>query len=452
MDRFFCDHALLPGGWARHVALNVKDGVIHDVSAGAAAGERIRLGGVVLPGLPNLHSHTFQRGMAGLAERRGASEDDFWTWREVMYRFLATLGPEDVEAIAAYCFMDMLEAGFTAVGEFHYLHHQTDGSTYDNPAEHAERIAAAARATGIGLTLLPVFYAHGGFGGLASDPGQRRFITDLEGFSALLEASKQAIQALPDGRLGVAPHSLRAVTPEELRSVAAMLPDSPVHIHAAEQVREVRDCETWSGQRPVRWLLDNAGLDERWCLVHATHMEADEVDGLARSGAVAGLCPITEANLGDGTFAGADYLAAGGQFGVGSDSNIHVSAPDELRQLEYSQRLAHRSRNVLGAVTRSTGRRIYEAALSGGAQALSRAVGALDAGGRADFVVLDAELPELAAVAGDTWLDAYVFAAGRRAVRDVYVHGRQVVSNGRHLARSEILARYLRTLRRVLET
>src|SRR5690606_11701310 len=293
-------------------------------------------------GLPNLHSHTFQRGMAGLAETRGPSGDSFWTWRQVMYGFLGALTPEDVEAVAAYAFLEMLEGGFTAVAEFHYLHHGPDGAPYANLAEHCERIAAAAETTGIGLTLLPVFYAQGGFGAQPANEGQRRLLNDPERFAQLLEGARKAVASLPDARVGIAPHSLRAVTPESLAAVLPLAEGGPVHIHIAEQVKEVEDCLAWSGRRPVEWLLDNAPVDGRWCLIHATHLTDAEVGGIARSGAVAGLCPITEANLGDGIFAGVEFAGQGGLYGVGSDSNIEITAPGELRQLEYSQRLALR--------------------------------------------------------------------------------------------------------------
>ncbi len=451
MRRLILDHALLPDGWARQVGLDLDGGVIRAVHPGASPDGRERIAGIALPGLPNLHSHTFQRGMAGLAETRGPEGDSFWTWRQVMYRFLGSLTPDDVEAIAAFAMMEMLEGGFTSLAEFHYLHHDPDGRPYARIAELAERIAAAADGTGMGLTLLPVFYAQGGFGGAAPAEGQRRFINDVETYLRLVEDARSAVAGLDDAVVGIAPHSLRAVTPESLGEVLARAGTGPIHIHIAEQVKEVEDCLAWSGRRPVAWLLDHAPVDRRWCLIHATHLDAQEVLGIAASGAVAGLCPITEANLGDGIFEGVDYVAAGGLFGVGSDSNVEISAPGELRQFEYSQRLKHRARNVLAAREgRSTGRSLYDNALAGGARALGRRVGAIEPGHRADLVVLDAGHPDLVAVSGDRWIDAYVFVAGKAPIDTVLVGGKTLVSGGRHLHREAIGARYARAMARLL--
>ena len=443
--------ALLDSGWTRHVRLELAAGRIARIVAGVrpAAGE-VR-GSVALPGLPNLHSHAFQRAMAGLTEAGGPDGDSFWTWRELMYRFVAQLTPQDLEAIAALAFMEMLEAGFTRVGEFHYLHHDLDGGPYTNPAEMGLAICAAAGETGIGLTLLPVFYAHSGFGGAPPTDGQRRFLNGLDDYARLLDASQAALGTLPDAGVGVAPHSLRAVTEAELTEVAG-LSSGPIHIHIAEQLREVEDCLAWSGARPVQWLLDHAPVDDRWCLVHATHMSPQETERLARSGAVAGLCPITEANLGDGLFPGAAFLASGGAFGVGSDSNVRIDGAEELRLLEYGQRLAGRARNVLASGPGSaTGGGLYRRALVGGAQALGRAAPpGLAEGGPADIVSLDADHPDLAARAGDLVLDAYVFAGGSKLVRDVWRAGCKVVEDGRHRARERIVARYRTTLERLL--
>ncbi len=451
MRRLILDHALLPDGWARQVALDIEGGAIRAVQPQASPEGRERIAGIALPGLPNLHSHTFQRGMAGLAETRGPEGDSFWTWRQVMYRFLGSLTPDDVEAIAAFAMMEMLEGGFTALAEFHYLHHDADGRSYDDIAELAGRIAAAAGETGMGLTLLPVFYANGGFGGAAPAEGQRRFVNDVEGYARLVEGARRAAAGLDHAIVGIAPHSLRAVTPESLGEVVAMAGDGPIHIHVAEQTKEVEDCVEWSGRRPVAWLLDHAPVDRRWCLIHATHLDPSETQRMAASGAVAGLCPITEANLGDGIFEGVDFLAAGGRFGVGSDSNIEISAPGELRQFEYSQRLKHRARNVLAAREgQSTGRSLYEGALSGGAQALGRRIGAIAAGHSADLVMLDVGHPDLAAVSGDRWLDAYAFVTGRAVIDTVMVAGRTLVRQGRHLQREAISARYARAMARLV--
>lgn len=451
MRRLILDHALLPDGWAADVGIDIEDGTIVAVHPKTSAEERERMAGIALPGLPNLHSHTFQRGMAGLAETRGPEGDSFWTWRQVMYRFLGSLTPDDVEAIAAFAMMEMLEGGFTSLAEFHYLHHDADGRTYADIAELSCRIAAASQETGMGLTLLPVFYAQGGFGGAAPSEGQRRFVNDPESYTRLLEGARKAVAHLDDAVVGIAPHSLRAVTPDSLREVVALAGEEPVHIHIAEQVREVEDCLAWSGQRPVAWLLDHAPVDRRWCLIHATHLDAREVTGIAGSDAVAGLCPITEANLGDGIFEGVDYLAANGRFGVGSDSNIEISAPGELKQIEYSQRLKHRARNVLAdREGQSTGRSLYDKALAGGAQALGRRIGAIATGHRADLVVLDPGHPDLAVVSGDRWIDAYVFVTGKAAIDSVLVAGRTVVRAGRHVNHGAIRTRYARAMARIL--
>jgi formiminoglutamate deiminase len=440
---FLFDHALLPDGWQRGVRVDVVDGTIATVRPGAPRDGAEPVAGVAVPGLPNLHCHSFQRAMAGRAERRGPAHDSFWTWRAVMYAFLAALGPDDVEAIAALAYMEMLEAGFTAVGEFHYLHHDPDGRPYADIAEMAARIAAAAAQTRIGLTLLPSFYANGGFGGVTGTHGQRRFLADPDAFMRLYARSREIVSGVPDANIGVAPHSLRAVTPQSLRTVVEACGSGPIHIHAAEQTKEVDECLAALGRRPVGWLLDNHDVGPRWCIVHATHIDDGEIRRLARSGAVAGLCPLTEANLGDGIFPGDRFLSDGGRFGIGSDSNIEIDAAGELRQLEYAQRLRDRARNVLAECAgQSTGRRLYDAALAGGAQALGRRIGSIEPGRRADIVVLAAEHPDLAGRSGDLWLDAYLFAGGRRMVRTVLVGGDIVVDDGRHRARDPIIERY----------
>jgi len=448
MSKLFFDSALLPDGWAADVTLDIgADGVIREIRAGAAPAADAVREAVAVPGIGNLHSHAFQRGMAGLAERAGTGPDSFWTWREVMYRFLDRLSPDDVEAIAAQLYVEMLEAGFTCVGEFHYLHHDTDGSSYADAAEMAERIVAAASTTGIGLTMLPVLYHQGGFGAQPLTAGQRRFAMQPDQLVDLV-ATLRARH--PEIVVGAAPHSLRAVTPESLAAVAAALPHGPLHIHAAEQVKEVEDCVAWSGVRPVRWLLDHAEIDRRWCLIHATHLDDTEVRDLAASGAVAGLCPVTEANLGDGIFRGVDYLAAGGAFGVGSDSHIRVDLADELRTLEYGQRLRDRGRNLLAAGGDSVGRTLLEAAAKGGAQALQQPVGALWVGQRADIVTLDVDHPALVGKSGDDLIDGWLFAAGRSPVVSVYAAGKLVVEAGRHVATEGIARRFGAVMRRLL--
>ena len=445
MPTFFLPTALLPTGWARNVRLTVADGTITAVAPDAAADNATRLPGIALPGMPNLHSHAFQRGMAGLAQRGG----DFWSWRKVMYRFLAVLTPDDIETITALAYMEMLEAGCTAVAEFHYLHHAPDGTAYANPAELCARIAAAAEQTGIGLTLLPVFYAHGGFNAAPPTPGQRRFITDLDRYAALLEAAQRAIATLPDARLGLAPHSLRAATVPELAALVTLAAGRVLHIHVAEQLREVEDCLAATGARPVQHLLASAPIDDRWCVIHATHMTAAETTALAATGAVAGLCPITEADLGDGIFPALAWRDAGGRFGIGTDSNTAISAPQELRLLEYGQRLHHRARNLLAPPGISTGRYLWNQAAEGGAQALDRRIGALAPGHRADIVVLDPTHPALTGRTDDAILDALIFAAATPSITDVLVGGRHVVRDGQHVARRDIVERWHRTASRL---
>lgn len=436
--------AFVDGHWQRDVRIAVADGNIAALTVDTPAQAGDERHAIVLPGIPNLHSHAFQRAMAGRAERRGAGTDSFWSWREAMYALVARLTPAMVEAIAALAYAEMLEAGFTRVGEFHYLHHAPDGAPYADPAEMAVALAAAAAQTGIGLTLLPVFYAHGGFGGAPAGPAQRRFLADIDGFARLHEGARRALAALPDAVLGLAPHSLRAVTPVELGALIAMATatPAPIHIHIAEQTAEVDACLAWSGARPVEWLLANTPVDPRWCLVHATHMTGAETAALAESGAVAGLCPITEANLGDGLFPAPAYVAAGGAWGIGSDSNVRIDAAEELRWLEYGQRLIGRSRNVLAAGPGAhTGSDLLAAALTGGAQALGVPAG-LRVGAAADFVSLDAAHPDLAAAPDAALADGWIFAAGRAAIDGVWRRGRQWVVGGRHIAREAILARY----------
>lgn len=443
--------ALLPEGLAENVTLTLDHGTIMSVAAGQAAPDGATgLAGLTLPGLPNLHSHTFQRGMAGLAERRGASEDSFWTWREVMYRFLDRLSPDDVQAIAAQAMVEMLEGGFTALAEFHYLHHDKDGRAYGDIAAMGAAIAAAAEETGIGLTLLPVLYRYGNFGGAAAAPGQRRFLNDRDAYVRLVEGSERAVAGLPDARVGLAPHSLRAVALEDLAWVAELRPEAPLHIHVAEQTREVEDSLAITGRRPVELLMQNVAVNQRWCLIHATHLDDAERDALALSGAVAGLCPITEANLGDGIFDGVRYRAKGGRIGVGSDSNVEIGAGGELRMLEYSQRLRDRRRALWARPGVSAGLGLWQDTCAGGAQACGRSIGAIAVGRRADLVTLDAGHPALLGKRGDVALDSAIFAAPALPVAQVLVGGKPVVSGGRHIDRARIAARYGRAIRNLL--
>jgi formimidoylglutamate deiminase len=449
MPVIYAARALTSEGWKSEVRLTIEGEGIVAVETGVAAQPGDERHALALPAIANLHSHAFQRGMAGLAEYRGSARDTFWTWRETMYRFALTMSPDDVEAVAAQLYVEMLEAGFAAVGEFHYLHHAPDGSPYAARAEMASRIVAAAQRAGIGLTLLPVFYAHATFGGAPPRPEQRRFINDVESFARLLEDCRALIKDQPQGVVGVAPHSLRAATPSELATVVGLAGAAPIHIHAAEQVKEVEDCLLWSGARPVQWLLDHAPLDPRWCLIHATHMTDDETRRLARIGAVAGLCPITEANLGDGVFNAPDFVAEGGRYGVGSDSNVLIGVAAELRQLEYAQRLRDRARNICAVAGASTGRSLYDAAAAGGARALARRSGSLAAGASADIVTLRAGHPSLAGRSDDQILDTWIFSGGNGLVDCVWSGGQKVVADGRHPSRERIAAEFAPTMRRL---
>jgi formimidoylglutamate deiminase len=443
-------HCLLPKGWARDVRITCDDGWITAVqtSTQPVVGDERHACGI--PGMPNLHSHAFQRGMAGLAERRGPANDSFWTWREIMYRFVGRMNPDDVRAIAALAYVEMLESGFTRVGEFHYLHHDRNGDSFADVATMSGAICAAATDSGIGMTLLPVFYSFAGFGALPPQPAQSRFILDIDGYARLIEGAAVYARSLPDAVVGVAPHSLRAVSSEQLGHMAALSRDGPVHIHIAEQVKEVDDCLAWSGQRPVEWLLDHADVDGRWCLIHATHMTEAETRAMARSGAIAGLCPITEANLGDGLFPIDTFLNAGGRYGVGSDSNVMIDCAEELRLLEYGQRLTQRARNVMARGSeRSTGADLHAAASAGGAAALGVGAGIV-VGLSADIVSLDIAHPALVHRQGDALIDSFIFAAGRSAIDCVWRHGDKLVSAGRHHARDRVVGDYGQVLEKLI--
>jgi formiminoglutamate deiminase len=439
--------ALTPLGWNSDVRVVLEAGRIVSVTANTPSREADEQHAILLPAMPNLHSHAFQRAMAGLTELRGPTEDNFWSWRDLMYRFALEISPDQVEAVAAQLYVEMLEAGFSRVGEFHYLHNDRDGRPYGDVAEMAARLAAAAGETGIGLTLLPVFYAHASFGGTEPREDQRRFINSVRSYERLLDGCRTALKPLGTGVVGVAPHSLRAVTPEELTAVTAMAGKAPIHIHIAEQTKEVDDCLAWSGQRPIDWLLDHNNVDEQWCLVHATHMTDRETLRMARSGASAGLCPITEANLGDGVFNARPFVANGGRYGIGSDSNVQIGITDELRLLEYSQRLFHRARNVMAAEGRSTGRALYQSAAIGGAVSLGISPAGLSAGAPADLLTLRRDQSALATRKGDDMLDTWIFTGGESLIDCVWVAGKKVVAGGRHHRRDEIARKFAAVMR-----
>ena len=441
----FSADALLPSGWQKNVLLTWDDqGQLTQVQADTSTPpkETAIAAGPLIPGMPNLHSHAFQRALAGLTEYRGqnadGTQDSFWSWRTLMYRFAAKLGPDQLEAIALGLYVEMLETGYTAVCEFHYVHHDMDGQPYADDATLALALLRAAQRAGIGLTLLPVLYQTSGFGGLPPNEGQRRFIRSTESMLRLLERLKPLCDSQA-ARLGFAPHSLRAVPPDALREALAGLDaidaSAPVHIHIAEQTHEVDACIAWSGQRPVAWLLDHVQVDRRWCLVHATHMDADEYARAAASGAVAGLCLTTEANLGDGIFDLPAWQGGAGRWGIGSDSHICVNAAEELMLLEYSQRLATRQRNVAATAAQpQVASAMTLAAVQGGAQASGRSIGGIAIGQQADFVVLDAQHPSLQGLRAPDMLSAHVFASHRSSAIDaVWAGGQQRVASGRHI-------------------
>lgn len=427
----FAEHLWTATGWQRDARIG-------------GAGDELRAR-FVLPGMPNLHSHAFQRAMAGLAERKGAGDDSFWTWRETMYAFASRIGPDDLRAIAAQLYVEMLKAGYTHVCEFHYLHHAPDGKPYADPAAMSLAIIEAAKEAGIGLTLLPVLYMTGGFDGRPLGERQRRFGMDVQAYLRLVEN----LRALETSslRVGIALHSLRAVQEAAMREVLAspLVREGVIHIHIAEQTGEVDECVAARGARPVRWLLDHADVDARWCLVHATHLDEGEVAGIARSGAVAGLCPTTEANLGDGLFPLADYLDANGTLGIGSDSHVSVSPVEELRWLEYGQRLTARKRNIAARTADAgVGEVLWKAAMQGGAQASGIAASDENAG----LLVLDDQSPLLAARDERNVLDSFLFAGNTPLVRDVMANGEWVVRDRRHRDEERIAARF----RKVVET
>lgn len=459
MNSYFADFAWLPHGWGANVRIDVgADAAFSSVEEDAERREARYLGRFVLPGMPNLHSHAFQRAMAGLAERQTHAEDSFWTWRETMYAFAGRIGPEELRAIAAQLYVEMLKAGYTRVCEFHYLHHQPDGTPYADPATMSLALIEAAREAGIGLTLLPALYMTGGFDGRALSERQRRFGHDVESYLRLVQRLRKMEGA--NLRVGVALHSLRAVPEEALRAVLAsgLVDAAPIHIHIAEQIGEVQDCLALRNARPVEWLLEHAPVDARWCLVHATHMTAEETRRVAESGAVAGLCPTTEANLGDGLFPLKDYLQDGGALGVGSDSHISVSPVEELRWLEYGQRLITRHRNVaVSESSNSVGETLWAESVFGGAQAAGIETGVIEGGDpaapqaapRADLCVLDDAAPLLAGRGAESVLDTFLFAGNANLVRDVMVNGEWIVRDGRHRDEQGIATRYRDAIRRL---
>ena len=457
---FYADAVCLPHGWQTDVGFGISSGCVSTLTSDSTNADGGNSGRFVLPGMPNLHSHAFQRAMAGLAERQAGGEENFWSWRETMYAFAGSINPDDLRAIATQLYVEMLKAGYTHVCEFHYLHHQPDGKPYADPAAMSLALIEAARDAGIGLTLLPVLYMTGGFDGRGLSERQRRFGFTTDGYLRLIEQLRKMEHSTL--RVGVALHSLRAVPADAMRVVldAVCMPSQapmPIHIHIAEQIGEVQDCLAIRNARPVEWLLDHAPVDPRWCLVHATHMTADETRRLAATGAVAGLCPTTEANLGDGLFALKAWLDADGRTGIGSDSHISVSPVEELRWLEYGQRLATHHRNIaVSESSDSVGENLWGDALFGGAQASGVNIGTLeprDCGDqpRADLLVLDDESPLLAARTTENVLDTFLFAGNSNLVRHVMVSGKWVVRDFQHRDEARIAASYRSTVERLVK-
>jgi formimidoylglutamate deiminase len=458
--RLFAPSARLPDGWANDVLIDVDEasGLISAVTPGANRVGAERLAGPVIPAIPNLHSHAFQRGMAGLGEKRTAKGDDFWSWREVMYRFLDRVTPQDAEAIATQLYVEMVEAGYGRVAEFHYLHNAPDGSPYADPLEMARAHVRAAATAGIALTMVPVLYSHSTFGGREPTHGQRRFIQSTDAYLRMVEALAAEADSGGGGGgfdLGVSVHSLRAVTPEQIREVLAATPaDRPIHIHVAEQTKEVDDCLAWSGARPVQWLLDHVGLDDRWRLVHATHMTEAEARAAAASGAVAVLCPTTEGNLGDGFFQADAWAQAGGAVGIGTDSHVTIDPREELRWFEYGRRLVRRQRGIAATADQvHPGAALWLATAAADARGGGAMSGRIAPGWRADLVALDAGHPNLAGRQGDVLFDSLVFVSGPGSspIAETWVGGSRVTQAGRHPQREAISRAYAEVVGRLVK-
>jgi formimidoylglutamate deiminase len=450
MPAYFASRALLPTGWAHNVRLEVDaHGQLVQVTPNADPDGCLRLHGDVVPGMPNLHSHAFQRAMAGLAEVAGNPQDSFWTWRDLMYRLVQRLTPEQVGVIARQLYIEMLKGGYTQVAEFHYLHHTPEGKAYADRGEMTGRLSEAALQAGIGMTLLPVLYSYAGFGAQPAQVGQRRFIQSAESYLEQQQVIARQLAGQPLQNQGLCFHSLRAVELGQMQQILAASDQAlPVHIHIAEQQKEVNDCLAWSGQRPVAWLYEHLPVDSRWCLVHATHLDREELEQLARSKAVAGLCPTTEANLGDGIFPGDSYLHHQGRWGIGSDSHVSLNVVEELRWFEYGQRLRDQRRNRLTTPEQpAVADVLYQQALRGGAQSCGTAIGKLAVGYRADWLVLDGDDPYLASAPDASILNRWLFAGGKEQIRDVFVAGRQVIEQGRHALQQQSSAEFLQVLK-----
>lgn len=452
--KLYAESVLIGSQWQTNKTLSInKQGFIESIDDGCTNGaETIK--GAVIPGMVNCHSHAFQRAFAGFSEYRANNSDSFWSWRDIMYRFVAKMTPEDVFAVARYLYLEMLKTGYTSVAEFHYLHHQANGQHYANQAEMSHQVIQASIDTGLTITHLPVLYTYAGFGQLKASSAQARFIHQTDDYCYLLESLNKHYINHPTVHLGIAPHSLRAVSKEQLHQVIPFArqlnPQAPIHIHIAEQLKEVEDSLSYYGKRPVEWLLDNFKLDKNWCLIHATHLTKQEIKHLAKSQAVAGICPTTEANLGDGIFPTSDYMQQGGRVAIGSDSHIAVNVADELRSLEYVQRLTQYQRAVLcNEQCPSVGQNLYLHAAKSGADSINQPVGEIAVGKRADLVVLNTQHPSLYAKPNQFILDAAIFACDKLPVRDVMVAGKWQIKAGFHLQEKAFLADYLKVIKKL---
>jgi len=446
--KIWANSALLVSGWADSVEIKIDaTGNITTISPDLpyTDGDRVE---VLIPAIPNVHSHAHQRAMAGLGERAGDTRDSFWTWRKVMYHYLERIQPDNLFHIAAQLYLEMLKAGYSCVGEFQYLHHDLNGKAYDNRAEMSLQCLQAATRVGIGFTALPVLYRYGGFGSTAALDGQKRFLNDADGFIEIVKSLQAATTNDANCSVGIAPHSLRAINRDLLAEVIASLESlAAIHVHVAEQSKEVDDCLDWCGKRPVEWLFENFDVDQEWCLIHATHINDQETAAMAGSGCVAGLCPTTEANLGDGFFNAREYFAQRGCWAIGSDSHISIDPVEELRWLEYGMRLQTRGRNVLVSdATTNTGRNLLDGAVAGGAQACGRNIGSIAEGYRADLVVLDHEHSRLYGRSKDDLIDSWIFSGNSNLVRDVYIGGNKTIDNGHHVDEDTIARNYRNTL------
>ena len=434
--KLYAEKILLDEGWAQQKTITIEKGVITAIESGFSAGAQ-KIKGTVIPGMVNCHSHAFQRAFAGFSEQGSEGQDSFWTWRSIMYKFLGQLTHQHAKTIATQLYIEMLKMGYTRVAEFHYLHHDINGEAYPELATMAKAIFNAAKDTGIGLTLLPVLYRHSGFGELPPNDGQKRFINSTEQFNTLVSDCFSLSAQYTNTNVGIAPHSLRALDKKSLseavKHVRALDPQAPIHIHISEQQKEVDDCLAHYGQRPVEWLLNNADLDEHWCLIHATHINEQERKGIIASNAIAGICPTTEANLGDGIFPTTEFLQEQGTIAIGSDSHISVNPIEELRWLEYAQRLIKQQRAILASTAQqSVGQHLWQKASLGGAQSTNSNTGELAIGKQADLLVLDPEQTQLFAHSDQHSLDSMIFASQQSPIKDVMVNGQWVVNERKH--------------------